>query len=237
MNRKTTIVLFYTIIALFGVVILTIAFWARSGLKKAPPPGPVVNAGAPQAPTWFQIGKDFEGVNQDNKPVKLSDLKGKVWLVAEFFAVCPHCAVRNGSDLRELHEMFKDDPDFHVVCISVDPAADDPEKLQSYSKALGATSDTWWFMNGGDAKATHHYLEHELKFFGVRERIDPLEIEASGRYAHDLGFILVDRDFNVVGKWPIADAKSEEAKKRDPELYARLRKDLEGRIRAELEKK
>ena len=40
-----------------------------------------------KAETFFQIRKDFTGVNQAGQPVKLSDLKGKVWLVAEFFAV------------------------------------------------------------------------------------------------------------------------------------------------------
>jgi hypothetical protein len=72
--------------------------------------------------------------------------------------------------------------------------------------------------------------------FGVRERTDPLDIEANGRFAHDLGFLLVDREFRVIGKWPLADARSEEARQRDPGLYQKLRDDLFQRIRSELEK-
>jgi cytochrome oxidase Cu insertion factor (SCO1/SenC/PrrC family) len=118
----------------------------------------------------------------------------------------------------------------------VDPENDKQEKLADYAKALSAESKNWWFLNPGDAKTTHEYLEKELKFFGIRERTDPLDIEANGKYAHDLGFILVDRDFKVIGKWPLADARSEEGKKLDPNLYQKLKDELFSRIRAELEK-
>ena len=64
-----------------------------------------------------------------------------------------------------------------------------------------------------------------------------MDIETNGRYAHDLGFILVNRDFKVVGKWPLADARSEEAKKLDPALYQSLKDELFARIRLELNQK
>jgi protein SCO1 len=46
----------------------------------------------------------------------------------------------------------------------------------------------------------------------------------------------VDGDFNVIGKWPLADARSEEAKKLDPNLYDTLKTELYNRIRQELDK-
>ena len=235
MKRNTTIALFYTGVAVLCIGILAIAMWLRTGLED-PYQEPMVDTGRDTATTWFEIGKDLEAVNQENEKVKLSDLRGKVWIAAEFFAVCPHCAVRNGEELRKIYDEFKDHPDFHIVCITVDPENDQQEKLQDYAKALSADTENWWFLNAGEEKATHEYLEKELKFFGIRERTDPLEIEASGKYAHDLGFLLVDRDFNVIGKWPLADARSEEAKARDPELYQKLKDELFARIRAELAK-
>jgi hypothetical protein len=61
---------------------------------------------AKKPPTdWFAIATDLTAINQDGKTqVKLSDLKGKVWIAAEFFAVCPHCAVRNGEELKKIHD-------------------------------------------------------------------------------------------------------------------------------------
>ena len=46
---------------------------------------------------------------------------------------------------------------------------------------------------------------------------------------------MVDRDFKVIGKWPLADARSEEAKKIDPGLYQKLKEELFARIRLELD--
>ena len=41
---------------------------------------------------------------------------------------------------------------------------DKQEQLADYAKALSADSRNWWFLNAGDTKATHTYLEKELKF-------------------------------------------------------------------------
>ena len=235
MTRKTDIKLFYTGVAAICAVILGIAFYLRSQMPK-PDMAAIVDTGRETVPEWFEIKNDLSAVNQDGKEVKLSDLRGKVWIAAEFFAVCPHCAVRNGEELRKIYDEFRSHPDFHIACISVDPENDKQEKLADYASALGAESKNWWFLNAGEAMATHQYLEKELKFFGIRERRDPADIEANGRYAHDLGFLLVDREFRVIGKWPLADARSEEARKRDPQLYQKLKDELFQRIHNELEK-
>jgi cytochrome oxidase Cu insertion factor (SCO1/SenC/PrrC family) len=235
MNRRSTITLFYAGVALISAAILGTAFYLRSRLPQ-PDVAAIVDAGRESASDWFEIGRDLDAINQEGKPVKLSDLRGKVWIAAEFFAICPHCAVRNGEELRKIYDEFRSHPDFQIVCITVDPENDKQEKLADYAKALGADTGNWWFLNAGEEKATHEYLEHVLKFFGVRERTDPLDIEANGRFAHDLGFLLVDREFRVIGKWPLADARSEEARQRDPGLYQKLRDDLFQRIRSELEK-
>ncbi len=236
MNRNSSIALFYTGVAIVSIAILGLAFYLNSRLPQPQMPA-IVNSGKEVVPRWFDIANDLTAINQDGQSVKLSDLRGKIWIAAEFFAVCPQCAVRNGEELRTIYDQFRNHPDFQIVCISVDPENDNQEKLADYAKALGAETKNWWFLNAGDAKTTHTYLEQELKFFGIRERKDPVDIETNGRYSHDLGFLLVDRDFRVIGKWPLADARSEEARQRDPDLYAHLKKELLDRIGAELASK
>lgn len=237
MKRNTTIALFYTGVAAICIGVISLSIYLSKGLN-APYQAPlVVNSGKDTAPEWFEITKDLPATNQDNQAVKLSDLRGKVWIVAEFFAICPNCAIRNGAELRQIYDEFKANPDFHIACISVDPENDHQEQLADYAKAVGAETKNWWFLNAGTAETTHNYLEHELKFFGIRERKDPLDIETNGKYAHDLGFILVDRNFHVIGKWPLADARSEDAKKLDPDMYQKLKNELLKRIRTEIAKK
>jgi protein SCO1 len=237
MTKQTTIGLFYTGVAIACTGIISLAMWLGRGLNEPFQAPLVVNTGKETAAQWFEIAKDFPAVNQDNQAVKLSDLRGKVWIAAEFFSVCPRCSIRNGEELRKIYDEFKNEPNFHIACISVDPANDKSEKLADYAQALSAETKNWWFLNGGETSTVHNYLEHELKFFGIRERTDPVDAEANGRYAHDLGFILVDRDFKVIGKWPLADARSDEAKKLDPNLYQKLKDELFARIRLELSKK
>lgn len=238
MNKRTTIIIFYAIVALICVGILTLVnkVVVPHMEAKSEQADVFVNITAEREQSWFPIEKDLGATNQAGEKVKLSDLRGKVWVVAEFFAVCPHCAVRNGTELRKIYDEFKDNPDFHMVCISVDPTEDDVEKLSDYSAALGADVEDWWFLNAGDEKATHEYLESTLRFFGIRERSDPAEIEANGRFSHDLGLILVDKNFNVVGKWPLADARSDVGRELDPDLYERLKEEMFTRIRTELDK-
>lgn len=232
-KRTTTIAVFYTAVALLSAAILGLAFFLRSRLPE-PDIVQIVDSGKEEPGTWFEIGRDLEGYQQEGREVKLSDLRGKVWVAAEFFAVCPHCAVRNGEELHKIYEEFKGHPDFHIVCISVDPENDTQEKLADYGEALSADPSRWWFMNAGDTEKTHEYLEKELKFLGVRERTDPADIEANGRYSHDLSFLLVNREMEVIGKWPLADARSPEARERDPGLYERLKNEMFDRVRKEL---
>ena len=236
MTKTTTLTLFYAGVALVCAAILALVnFLILPGLKtKGEETIDFANVGRQRQEAWFPIGKDLVATNQAGETVKLSDLRGKVWVVAEFFAVCPHCAVRNGKELREIYDAFKDHPDFHIVCISVDPQQDDVEKLKDYAEALGADSKNWWFLNAGDEKATHEYLEKTLKFLGVRERTDPAQIEANGRFEHDMGLLAVSRDFSTFGKWDLAFQRSELG---TPEGYKSVKSAMLTRLREELDKK
>lgn len=236
MTKTTTLTLFYTGVALICVAILALVnFVILPGLKmKGAETIEFTNVGQQRQEEWFPIEKDLVATNQAGESVKLSDLRGKVWVVAEFFAVCPHCAVRNGKELREIYDKFKDHPDFHIVCISVDPQQDNVEKLKDYAEALGADSKNWWFLNSGDEKATHEYLEKTLKFLGVRERTDPTQIESSGRFEHDMGLLAVSRDFSTFGKWDLAFQRSELG---TPEGYKSVKAAMMSRLQEELDKK
>lgn len=235
MNDRRKIALIYGGVAVLSVAFLAFAIHLGNQVPEQDPPD-FSAVGGEKAESFFPIRKDFDGVNQAGRPVALSELKGKVWIIAEFFAICPHCAVRNGMELKSIYDEFKDHPDFHAVCVSVDPLTDTPERLLDYSKALGADPADWWFMSHPNEKETHDYLEQELKFLRVRERLDPLDRESNGRFDHDMAITLVDREWNVIGKWNLFGARSEEGRKMDPLLYDKMKKQLHDRIREELEK-
>lgn len=159
------------------------------------------------------ISGDLEAVNQDGEKATLSDLHGKVWAVAQFFAVCPICSRRNSKDLRSLAKRFADYPDFHLVCITVDPKSDGVEQLNGYAEAFGASSDKWWFLTG-DHDEIHRYLEGDLLFPPVDERANEAEAAALGRFLHDLGITVVDWQMRIAGKRDLAWTASQSAQSR-----------------------
>lgn len=230
MNQKSKIVGIYAATIVASAAILYAAFWVRSGIIEREKPI-VVNTGAEQQETMFAVENDLEATNQLGETVKLSDLKGKVWVVAEFFAVCPHCALRNGQELRDILNEFSSDPNFHLVCVSIDPETDNVERLKDYASALNADPKQWWFLTTGDNAKAHNYMEGTMKFFKIKERTDPADIESKGKFMHDLGLAVVNKNFEVVGKWPLA-----EARKIDPALYEKHKQDMHDKIRKELAK-
>ena len=232
MNRKVLGI--YAGVAVLSVALIVLFIKIGAGVPESELP-PATEVGAEEVSTFFPIEGDLPMTRQDGRAVGFTDLRGKVTVLAQFFAVCPHCAVRNGAELQSIGREFGDHPDFRMVCVSVDPETDGVAELKAYSEALGADPDKWWFTRSEDRAETHRFLEENLRFFKIRERTDPVDIDSNGRYAHDLGLILIDRDLNVVGKWPLADARSEEGRRRDPQLYDRLHDEMFARIRDLLE--
>lgn len=232
---KIQIVAIWVAVAVLSVGM--IVFFNKLG-DDVPPSEEVVvsDAGRVEVDRFFPVEEDIALTRQDGEQVSFHDLEGKVTVVAQFFAVCPMCAERNAADLSEIYTTFRDDPDFQMVCVTVDPKTDGVEQLAAYAKALGADVSDWWFVTAGDEAKTHDYLEKQLKFFKIRERRDPVDIASQGKFAHDLGLLVVDRDMHVIGKWPLAEARSEAGRERYPELYEELKQDLFERLEEELGK-
>ncbi|MBK1826934.1 SCO family protein [Haloferula rosea] len=234
MTSKKKIVAIYSFV--FVASVAMILFFRTLAHDVPETDGPIATElGKEEAENFFPIEEDLVMTRQDGEEVRMSDLKGKVTVLAQFFAVCPHCAVRNGAELGDIYATFKDHPDFRMVCISVDPETDGVEELAAYAEALSADPEDWWFTTAGDKQATHDYLEKELGFFKIRERRDPVDIASNGRFAHDLGFLVIDRDHNVIGKWPLPDLRSDEGKRNFPGGYERQKKEMYDRLTKELE--
>ena len=225
MNEKTKIVMIYASVVLVAVVVIGTSMWIRNSRKAA-----FQSVGAERPEVLMTLEKDLVLTNQDGKEVRLSELKGKVWIALEFFASCPQCAKRNYTDLLKIYEEFKDDPNFHMVCISIDPETDGVEELQAYAEALEADTANWWFLTGPKDEV-HGYLRNEMKFLDVRERVDPEAIALEGRYAHDLGLEVYRPGWEMIDKTDLAWAAQE-----SPEVHARRYAEMRAKIAKELAK-
>ncbi len=201
MTQKKQLILIYSILPL--VIALSVFNWYWHSQKQ-----PVVkDVGRQKEQVWRKIEGDLVGVHQLGESVQLSSLADKTWILCEFYAKCPMCAQRNAAELIDIYKKYQDDPRFHLVCISIDPD-DDVEKLQEYAEALNADVKNWWFLKA-PMEATHDYLEKQIGFYTVKERVNPEEIATKGRYSHDLSIVVVQPGMKMVTKRDLITGKAQ----------------------------
>ncbi|MEI6636501.1 MAG: SCO family protein [Planctomycetota bacterium] len=76
-----------------------------------------------------------------------SELEGRVWMGAIFFANCPGPCFRENQAIADILRRI-DDPDFLVVSLTCDPENDTPEALAHYAARFEADPDRWKFLTG-----------------------------------------------------------------------------------------
>ena len=106
-----------------------------------------------QAGSIYDIESTWK--NADNETVPLSDLGGKVRVVAMGYTSCKYACPRLIFDMRSLREkIIASSPDGRnatvgFVFVSIDTENDTPEKLKAYSELNDfADSDDWLMLTG-----------------------------------------------------------------------------------------
>src|SRR5487761_1911504 len=124
--------------AVVGTVIIIVAIGL--GLSYLPnllaQPEPTPTPGGMIVPTVRQA-RDFELVDQNNKPTKLSDFRGKVVLMFFGYTHCPDVCPLEMSDYKRIKQaLINMSPDLvnHVafILISVDGDRDTPAVMKPY---------------------------------------------------------------------------------------------------------
>jgi protein SCO1/2 len=105
-------------------------------------------------------------VNEERKPTKLSDFKGKVVILFFGFTNCQHVCPTVNASLKRISDKLiekglKDK--FQVVFITVDPKRDNPEALKKYKESN--EFETFTFLTGkeGDLKKVWNAYGIEVK--------------------------------------------------------------------------
>ena len=76
-------------------------------------------------------------------------IKNKVVIMSSFFATCTGVCVPLNRNLRQLQDALGErlGKDAYIVCITVDPVNDTPEKLAEYAENSDAKPG-WYFLSG-----------------------------------------------------------------------------------------
>jgi protein SCO1/2 len=157
---------------------------------------------------------DFHLVNQDGKPVRLAQYRGRALLLTFIYTRCPvpeYCALMS-SNFAEIDRELQKDADVykktHLVSISFDPAYDTPKVLRSYGAAQTGNYDketfSHWEFVTGDAEE----VKRLAQFFGLTY------IPEKDQLVHSLQTALIAPDGKIAklysgNEWKPADVLSD----------------------------
>ena len=164
---------------------------------------PEINSKAKRLPYLTRLEKDLEATDSTGKTVRLSQLDGKVFLIAYVYTTCPRGCAEVVDKMRAMQEKYGADPRFHLVSVSLNPSHDTPAQLAKFREAHGLTAPNWWFLTG-DQEALRYYMTKQVDLRPVldipeKERLSPEDL-----FDHDTRVALVDAQSHVREYYEVA---------------------------------
>lgn len=164
---------------------------------------PEVTAKARRLPYLTRLEKDLEAVDSTGHNVRLSQLDGKVYLIAYVYSTCPRGCAEVVDKMRAMHAKFGADPRFHLVSVSLNPAHDTPEQLTQFREAHGLTAPNWWFLTG-DQEALRYYMTKQVNLRPVIDIPENDRLSPEDLFDHDTRVALVDAQSHVREYYDVA---------------------------------
>ncbi|MFV0604891.1 MAG: SCO family protein [Niabella sp.] len=90
----------------------------------------------------------FSFTNQDGKAITNEDVAGKVYVAEYFFTTCPGICPMMNTNMKQVYEKYKGNPDFLILSHTCDPNNDNPARLKVYADSMGVSTQQWIFLTG-----------------------------------------------------------------------------------------
>jgi protein SCO1/2 len=140
---------------------------------------------------------DFSLTNQNNAPVSLADLRGRVWIADIIFTRCGGPCPRMTRQMKELQDALVAGSQTKLVTLTTDPENDTTAVLNTYAARNGADPARWMFLTG-TKKQLNNLAVDSLKLSAVEkkpeERVTPEDL-----WVHSTIFVLVDKHAQLRG--------------------------------------
>lgn len=164
---------------------------------------PEVTSKARRLPYLTRLEKDLEATDSTGKTVRLSQLDGKVFLIAYVYTTCPRGCAEVVDQMRTMQAKFGNDPRFHLVSVSLNPSHDTPEQLARFREAHGLTAANWWFLTG-DQEALRYYMTKQVDLRPVLDIPENERLSPEDLFDHDTRVALVDAQSHVREYYDVA---------------------------------
>jgi protein SCO1/2 len=128
---------------------------------------------------------DFTLVDQNGKPFRFTDARGKIVLATFIFTACPDVCPLLTAKFAGIESALEEKKldDFLLLSITTDPQRDTPGALKSYAERFKADFNHWLFLTGPEKD-----LAKVWKGFGVTVRKT-----RDGQIQHTALTTLIDR--------------------------------------------
>lgn len=147
--------------------------------------------------------KPFTFTNQDGEQVSENTVAGKVYVAEYFFTTCESiCPIMN-TNMKDIYEEYKNEPDFMILSHTCDPDTDSAARLKFYADSLEVDTRKWVFLTGSKDSL---YTAARVSYLLDDPENNSENIEE--QFLHTQFFALVDRTGQVRKK--IYDGLEEE---------------------------
>jgi len=170
----------------------------------------IVEGGSQLTPTTIVPGEpkpgeaipDFALVNQDGKPIRLSQYKGKALALTFIYTRCPQpdqCTLMSQNfaaidrELQKLPDVYSQT---HLLSITFDPDYDTPRVLRSYGASHTERYSDETFQHWEFATGTKDEVKGMTQFFGMRYYHDTESSEE--QVIHSLRTAVIDKNGKLV---------------------------------------
>ncbi|MEN9573544.1 MAG: hypothetical protein RL514_1399 [Verrucomicrobiota bacterium] len=147
-------------------------------------------APANKLPVIAQVA-DFTLTNQLDRPVRLADLRGQVWVADIIFSRCPGPCATMTKRMSELQTALPLNVPVKLISLTTDPEHDTPRALTTYAQRFGADSNRWHFLTGPKAdlvKLAVNSLKLTVLDQEAAKRTSPNDL-----FIHSTIFVVVDK--------------------------------------------
>ena len=147
-------------------------------------------APAPRFPVIAQVA-DFTLTNQLDRPVRLADLRGQVWIADIIFSRCPGPCATMSKRMSELQAALPTNTSVKLISLTTDPEHDTPRALASYAQRFGADSNRWHFLTGPKADLVKLAV-NSLKLTAL-DKEEAQRTSPDDMFIHSTIFVVVDK--------------------------------------------
>ena len=179
MSKKTKLYLLF-----FTVLLLTFYYFVFRGTDNWKVKMPILSYVQP-----------FSFTNQDGEVVTDKNLLNKITVVEYFFTTCKGICPKLNTNMKQVYEIYKNEPDFQILSHTCNPDTDSVSVLKHYSDSLQVNTQKWIFLTGRK-DSLYQMARGSYLLDDPKNNVEKME----DQFIHTQFFALVDRQGKVRGK-------------------------------------